>query len=427
MGQPARNPEGDKLMPDDLAPKPRTAQGLATQGLATRLSHAGRAGTHAHGFVNPAVHRGSTVLHPSCAARREGAKHRFEQFMTYGTQGGPTHYALEDVVAEIEGGTRCLIVGTGLAAVAVPLLAYLKAGDHCLMPDSVYGPARNLCDTLLRGWGVETPYYDPTVDEAAMATLIRPNTKVVYTESPGSHTFEVQDIPAIARAAHTAGAKVLMDNTWGIHHFQPFAHGVDVSIQALTKYVGGHSDVLLGSVTVNAEADWLAVRATASLLGQFASPDDAWLALRGARTMAVRLARQERSGLEVARWFEARPEVLRVMHPALPSHPQHALFQRDFTGACSLFGVVFQPRYSVEDVMRFIDSLALFGIGASWGGFESLALPTTGFVTRTTGTGEFGGPMARIHIGLEEPADLIADLEQGLAHLGTSMTSPPGL
>jgi cysteine-S-conjugate beta-lyase len=297
------------------------------------------------------------------------------------------------------------------------LMAYLKSGDHCLMPDSVYGPARNLCETLLKGWGIETTFYDPTVNEAGMRVLIRPNTKVVYTESPGSHTFEMQDVPAIARAAHAAGAKVLMDNTWGIHHFQPFAHGVDVSIQALTKYVGGHSDVLLGSVTVNSDADWQVVRATASLLGQFASPDDVWLALRGVRTMAVRLKRQEHSGLEVARWFATRPEVLRVMHPALPSHPQHDLWRRDFTGACSLFGVVFQPRYRIEDVMRFIDSLTLFGIGASWGGFESLALPTTGFITRTAGTGDFGGPMARIHIGLEEPADLIADLEQGLRRL----------
>ncbi|MBX6746978.1 MAG: cystathionine beta-lyase [Acetobacteraceae bacterium] len=398
-------------MPDDSAPQHKT------QGFATRMSHAGRAGTRVHGFVNPAVHRGSTVLYPNCEARREAAKHRFEQFMTYGTQGGPTHYALEDVIAEIEGGTRCLIVGTGLAAVAVPLMAYLKAGDHCLVPDSVYGPARNLCDTLLKGWGIETTYYDPTVDEAEMRALIRPNTRVVYTESPGSHTFEVQDIPAIARAAHAAGAKVLMDNTWGIHHFRPFMHGVDVSIQALTKYVGGHSDILLGSVTVNDEADWQVVRGAASTLGQYASPDDVWLALRGVRTMAVRLQRQAESGLEVARWFQTRPEVLRVMHPALPSHPQHALWKRDFTGTCSLFGVVFQPRYSIEDVMRFIDSLTLFGIGASWGGYESLALPTTGFVTRTAGTGDFGGPMARFHIGLEEPADLIADLERGLRHL----------
>ncbi len=399
-------------MPDDSRPK-----ATATTGFATRLSHAGRAGTHVHGFVNPAIHRGSTVLFPDCEGRREGAKHRTEQFMTYGTQGGPTHYALEDVIAEIEGGTRCLIVGTGLAAVAVPLLAYLKAGDHCLMPDSVYGPARTLATGLMRGWGIETTFYDPTVNEAATRALIRPNTRVVYTESPGSHTFEVQDVPAIARAAHAAGAKVLMDNTWGIHHFKPFAHGVDVSIQALTKYVGGHSDILLGSVTVNSPEDWQAVRGAGSQLGQYASPDDAWLALRGVRTLAVRLKRQEQSGLEVARWFESRPEVQRVLHPALPSHPQHALFRRDFTGACSLFGVVFQPRYTEGDIARMIDGLALFGIGSSWGGYESLAIPTTGTITRTATSGDLGGPAARFHIGLEEPADLIADLERGLARL----------
>ena len=406
-------------MPDDAPPSGKPGGAAAPkQRFATRLSHGGRAGTRVHGFVNPPVHRGSTVLYPDCAGRIGAAKRRFDQYLTYGTQGGPTHYALEDMVAEIEGGTRCVIVGTGLAAVAVPMLAYLKAGDHCLVPDSVYGPTRNLCDTLLKGWGVETTYYDPTVDEAAMRGLTRANTRVVFTESPGSHTFEVQDVPAIARAAHAVGARVLMDNTWGIHHFQPFAHGVDVSIQALTKYVGGHSDILLGGVTVRDEEDWKAVRGAASTLGQYASPDDVWLALRGLRTMAVRLERQEASGLEVARWLEGRPEVLQAMHPALPSHPQHHLWQRDFTGACSLFGVVFQPRYSMEDVQRFVDGLRLFGIGASWGGFESLALPTTGFLTRTAGTGEFGGPMARLHIGLEDPADLIADLEQGLARLG---------
>ena len=406
MGLAARDPEGDELMADDKK-----------QHFATRLSHAGRAGTHAYGFVNPAVHRGSTVLFPNTAARREAAKHRFDQVMTYGTQGGPTHYAFEDVIAEIEGGTRALIVGTGLAAVAVPLLAYLKAGDHCLMPDSVYGPARNLAGGLLKGWGVETSFYDPCIDEAGMRALLRSNTKVVYTESPGSHTFEVQDIPAIARAAHAGGAKVLMDNTWGIYNFQPFTKGVDVSIQALTKYVGGHSDVLLGSVTVNSDADWQVVRGAASQLGQFASPDDVWLGLRGVRTMLVRLKRQEASGLEVARWLETRPEVKQVLHPALASHPQHALYKRDFTGACSLFGLVFKPEYSLDDVCRFIDNLALFGIGASWGGFESLCIATTGNITRTAGSGDFGGPMCRIHIGLEEPADLIADLAQSLERL----------
>ena len=383
----------------------------------TAMSHAGRAATHSHGFVNPAVHRGSTVLFPNCEARREGAARRYEQHMTYGTQGGPTHYALEDVICEIEGGTRTTIVGTGLAAVMVPLLAYLKSGDHCLMPDSVYGPARNLAGTLMLGWGIETEFYDPVIGEAEMAALIRPNTKVVYTESPGSHTFELQDIPALARAAHARGAKVLMDNTWGIHTFQPFAHGVDVSIQALTKYVSGHSDIVLGSICVNSEEDWEAVRSTSSLLGQFASPDDVYLALRGVRTMALRLKHQFAASLDVAAWFEAQPQVSRVVHPGLPSHPQHALFQRDFTGGASLFGVVFQAHYTQSDLFRFIDGLALFGIGASWGGYESLAIPSTGFITRSAGTGDFGGQMARIHIGLEDVADLKADLAQGLARM----------
>ncbi|MBP0463008.1 cystathionine beta-lyase [Roseomonas sp. PWR1] len=406
-------------MPDDSAKTPHGEHRFpeGEHRFATRMSHAGRAGTRAHGFVNPPVHRGSTVLHPDCESRRTFSKDRFNRVMTYGTQGGPTQYALEDVICEIEGGTRCTLVGTGLAAVTVPLMAYLKAGDHCLMPDSVYGPARNIANGLLAGYGVETTFYDPAIDEAGAAALMRPNTKVMYTESPGSHTFELQDIPALARVAHARGAKVLMDNTWGIHHFQPFKHGVDVSIQALTKYVGGHSDVLLGSITVNSEEDHLIVRGAASQMGHFAAPDDCWLALRGARTMPVRLRQQEESGLAVARWFEARPEVQRVLHPALPSHPQHALFKRDFTGGCSLFGVVFQPRYAEADIFRFIDSLDLFGIGASWGGYESLALPTTGFITRTATSADLGGYTVRIHIGLEDVADLIADLERGLATL----------
>jgi cystathionine beta-lyase len=397
-------------MPDDLHRRPAA--------FATRMTHAGRAGVRTHGFVNPPVHRGSTVLFEDCAQRRAHALKRHEQVLTYGTQGGPTHHALEDALCEVEGGTRCTIFGSGLAAVAVPLLAYLKAGDHCLMPDSVYGPARNLAETLMKGWGIETTFHDPCVDEAGMRALLRPNTRVVYTESPGSHTFEVQDIPAIARAARSVGAKVLMDNTWGIHTFQPFRHGVDVSIQALTKYVGGHSDILLGSAVVATEEDHLAVRGAASILGQYASPDDCWLALRGLRTMPLRLKHQEQAGLEVARWLERQPQVLRVLHPALPSHPQHALWKRDFSGACSLFGLVLQPRYGQEGMLRFVDGLSLFGIGASWGGFESLCIPTTGFVTRTAGTGDFGGPVCRVHIGLEDTADLIEDLARALRGLG---------
>jgi cystathionine beta-lyase len=357
------------------------------------------------------------VLFPNVAARREAAAHRTEQVMTYGTQGGPTHYALEDVVAEIEGGSRALIVGTGLAAVAVPLLGYLKAGDHCLMPDSVYGPARNLAEGLMKGWHIGTTFYDPTIDAAGLEALIQPSTKVLYTESPGSHSFEVQDIPALAAVAHANGAKVLMDNTWGLHHFQPFQHGVDVSIQALTKYLVGHSDALLGSVTVNTPEDWAIVKGAAGAMGHFASPDDCWLGLRGARTMPVRMQRQQESGIEVAAWLEAQPQVARVLHPALPSHPGHALWKRDFTGAASLFGVVLKPQYSDAQGVALIDGLRLFGIGASWGGYESLAIPTTGFITRTATSQDLGGFTMRIHIGLESPADLIADLAAGLARL----------
>jgi cysteine-S-conjugate beta-lyase len=389
----------------------------AKLGFGTRLAHLGRAGTHVHGFVNPALHRGSTVLQPNVAARREAGKHRLDQALVYGIMGGPNHHALEDVIAAIEGGTRCQIVSSGLAAVTTPLLAYLRAGDHCLMPDSVYGPARGFADTMLTNLDIAVTYYRPEIDAAGLAALMRPNTKVVYAESPGSHTFEVQDVPALAGVAHAHGAKLLMDNTWGIHFFQPFRHGVDVSIQALTKYVVGHSDVLLGSVTTNADADWERVRGTALALGQYASPDDCWLALRGVRTMGVRLERQMRSGIEIARWFQARPEVAQVLHPALPDSPGHALWKRDFSGACSLFGIVFKPQYSAEATHAMVESLALFGIGASWGGYESLALPTTGFITRTAGSGEFAGPLCRFHIGLEEPADLIADLERGLAVL----------
>ena len=403
-------------MPDDQSP-PDLPRGMRPQGMGTRLSHAGRAGTRIRGFVNPPLLRGSTMLYPSCDERRASAATRLDQAPNYGVMGNATHHALEDVVAEIEGGTRCQIVSSGLAAVTTPLLAYLKSGDHLLMPDSVYGPARTFCDGMLAGLGIGTTYYRADIDAAGLTALLRPNTKVLYVESPGSHTFEVQDVPALAQVAHAHGAKVLMDNTWGIHFFQPFQHGVDVSIQALTKYVVGHSDVLLGSVTTADDADWERVRMAALALGQYASPDDCWLALRGVRTMGVRLKHQMQSGIAVAKWFALQPEVEQVLHPALPGAPGHELWKRDFTGACSLFGVVFKPRFSIAATHAMIDSLELFGIGASWGGYESLALPTTGYVTRTTGHGAFEGPVARFHIGLEDTADLIEDLGRGLAVL----------
>ncbi len=395
-------------MPDDIGPK--------GQRFATRLSHAGRAGTKIRGFVNPPVHRGSTMLHVDCADRLAGGNH-LAQDAVYGVMGNATHHALEDVIAEIEGGTRCQIVSSGLAAVTTPLLAYLKSGEHCLMPDSIYGPSRIFADGMLRNLGVETTFYDPTIDSAGLQRLLRPTTAVLYLESPGSHTFEVQDVPALAAAARQHGAKVLMDNTWGIHHFQPFRFGVDVSIQALTKYPAGHSDVLLGSITVANDREWHRVRMAALSLGQYASPDDCWLCLRGLRTMGVRLAQQSRSALKVAEWLQARREVKHVLFPALPGAPGHDLWKRDFTGASSLFGVVFQPEFTPAATRAMIDALSLFGIGASWGGYESLALPTTGNLTRSAGSGDFGGAAIRIHIGLEDTDDLIADLGQAFVAL----------
>ena len=383
----------------------------------TALVHAGRKPTKEYGFVNPKLVRGSTVLYPDMETKLATGKRILEPVDIYGLCGNETHFALEAAIAEIEGGSHAQVTGSGLSAITVPLLAYLKAGDHLLVPDSVYGPTRTFCDGLLRRYGVETSYYDPMITAPALEALFRTNTRVLFTESPGSHTFEVQDIPALAALAHEKGAKVFLDNTWGIHHFQPFTKGVDVSIQALTKYPGGHSDIVLGAVVVNSEEDWKWLRLGALELGNYASPDDCWLALRGLRTLHVRLKAQEAAGLRVAEWFAARPEVVRVLHPALPSCPGHEVYKRDFTGSCGLFGVAFQPNFSAADVVRMIDSLQLFGIGASWGGFESLVLPTTGTIKRSAGTGVFEGEMARFHIGLENVDDLIEDLEQGLASL----------
>lgn len=384
---------------------------------ATGFAHMGRAGTHSLGYVNPPVHRGSTTLYTSCAEFAEMSPKRLERGPLYGIYGSATHHALEDMVAGIEGGTHCEIVSSGLAAVTTALLAYLGNGDHALVTDSAYGPTRLFCSNMLARMGVSVEYYDPCIDEAGLAALMKPNTKIVYAESPGSHSFEVQDIPAIARATHAGGAKLLMDNTWGIQSFKPFAHGVDLSIQALTKYVGGHSDVMLGAITVASDEDWATVREATNQLGQYASPDDCWLALRGARTLGIRLERQMQSGLAVAAWLAQRPEIAAVLHPALPGAPGHDLWKRDFTGASSLFAVVFQADIPVSAVCRMIDALSLFGIGSSWGGYESLMICTSGFLTRDVRRLPFEGATARLHIGLEDPADLIADLAQGLERI----------
>src|SRR5881227_16341 len=382
----------------------------------TLLAHLGRHPEGQHGAVNPPVYHASTILSSNMAeweARRAPGK-RFD-VVRYGLLGTPTTFALEEAVAAIEGGYRAMLMSSGLAAITAPLQACLKCGDHLLMVDSCYGPARNFCERVLTRCGVETTYYDPLIG-GDIARLMRPNTRVVYVESPGSLTFEVQDVPAIAAAAHESGAKVLMDNTWASPYlFHSFEHGVDVSIHAATKYIVGHSDVILGAV-ITTEEMYLQVRTMAADLGHCAAPDDAYYALRGLRTLSVRLERHEKNALAVARWLQTRPEVARVLYPALPEDPGHKLWKRDFLGASGLFGVVLKPAPKAA-VDAFIDSLDLFGIGASWGGYESLIQPSYPERSRTATRWQAEGPLVRIHIGLEDPQDLIADLAQGLDRL----------
>ncbi len=384
----------------------------------TIITSVGRDPAANHGIVNPPVYHASTITHASVAALGAARERRFEPGVyTYGRHGTPTHTALEEAVAAIEGGARAVCMGSGLAAINAAILAFVEAGDHVLMVDSVYGPARRFCDAFLGRFSVETTYYDPCIG-AGIAALIRPNTKVVYVESPGSLTFEVQDIPAIAEAAHAAGAAVVMDNTWGAGlYFKPFEHGVDVSVQAATKYIVGHSDVMMGTITTT-EALWQQVRQAASDLGASSGPDDVYLALRGLRTLSVRLKRHQETGITLARWLQNRLEIRRVMHPALPEDPGHALWQRDFRGACGLFGVVLGA-YSATAIAAMLDGMEHFAMGASWGGFESLILPTNPAGVRTAKAWT-EGPTIRIHAGLEDPEDLIADLERGLARLTAS-------
>ena len=382
---------------------------------ATRLVLGGRDSLANHGFVNPAVHHVSTVLYPSAEdflARRA----RYQ----YGRRGTPTTEALENALQQLEG-PACAgvaLVPSGLAAISTALLSVLSAGDHLLVTDSVYQPTRRLCNGLLARYGIATTYYDPMIG-AGIAALLRPNTRAVFVEAPGSLTFEVQDVPAIAAAAHAHGALVLMDNTWASPlYFRSFEKGVDLSIQAATKYIGGHSDVMLGTISANAAA-WPHLDETVHQLGLCVGPDDIYLGVRGLRTLSVRLAQHHQSGLAVARWLAARPEVARVLHPALESCPGHAVWQRDFTGASGLFSIVLHP-VSARAVNAFLDALALFGIGASWGGFESLAIPFDCAAIRTASRWEPGGPTVRIHIGLEDVDDLIADLTRGFAALAAA-------
>lgn len=384
----------------------------------TTIVTAGRDPESNHGVVNPPVYHTSTILNPSMATMKEkGARREKGESVTmYGRIGHPTSLAFEEAMAEVEGGYRAFAFPSGLAAIAAAITAYVSAGDHILISDSAYRPTRSYCDGVMKRFGVETTYYDPLIG-AGIADLIRPNTKIVYVEAPGSHTFEMQDIPAIAAAAHKAGAMVLMDNTWASPlFFRPFDHGVDVSIHAATKYIVGHSDAMLGVVTTN-EAAWQPLRQTAQAMGQCVGPDDIYLGLRGLRTLGVRLRQHMVNALDVAAWLETRPEVDRVLHPGLPSHPGHAIWKRDFLGASGLFSIVLREGYSDDDLARMIDGLELFGLGASWGGYESLVIHQKPEQFRTATQWSGPGLLVRLHIGLEDPEDLKADLQAGLERL----------
>jgi cystathionine beta-lyase len=375
-------------------------------GTNTRLAHTGYDPRSFHGFVNPPVVHASTVLFPDAATMATRS-----QKYTYGTRGTPTTDALAAAIDDLEGSAGTIIVPSGLAAVTIPLLAFLSAGDHALIVDSVYFPTRNFADTMLKRLGVEIDYYDPAAG-AGIASLMKPNTKVVFTESPGSNTFEMQDIPAIAREAKARGAVVMMDNTWATPiYFRPLEHGVDISIHAATKYPAGHSDILLGTVSANA-ATWERLWQTHITLGCCAAPDDSYQVLRGLRTMGVRLERHQESALRIARWLEGQKGVSRVLHPALESHPGHAIWKRDFSGASGVFSVVLDGG-GKEKAHAFLDALKVFRLGYSWGGYESLAVHVS-LADRTVARGDYAGPVMRLQIGLENAEDLMEDISRGL-------------
>jgi cysteine-S-conjugate beta-lyase len=374
----------------------------------TTLVTAGRDTEAQKGFVNPPVVHGSTVLYPTA---EDLHAHRGE--FQYGRRGTPTTKALQEAVAALEG-PQCAGVGlapSGLAAITTTLLAVLKAGDHLLVCDNAYRPTRNFCNGLLVRYGVETTYFDPLIG-AGIAALFKPNTRAVLVEAPGSQSFEMPDIPAIAGVAHARGALVIDDNTWAtpLYH-RSLEQGVDISMQAATKYIGGHSDIMFGTISANAKA-WPLISEAIQLLGVCAGPDDVFLALRGLRTLSVRLAQHHRSGLEMARWLATRPEVVRVLHPALESDPGHTIWKRDFTGASGLFSIVLKPAPQ-KAVDALLDAVKLFGMGYSWGGFESLVIPFDCAPYRTATKWAPGGPALRLHIGLENVEDLKADLARG--------------
>ncbi len=380
----------------------------------TMAGHLGREPRRFLGAVNTPVFRATTMLFPTVAELERATRGEYDG-ISYGLHGLPTVTDLQDAVTAIEGGFGAFAVPSGLTATTLPLLALTGAGDHVLVTDSVYGPTRRFCDHHLTRIGVDVSYYDPLAG-AAIEQAFRPNTRIVFVESPGSLTFDVQDIPAIAEVAHRRGALVIADNSWATpFFFRSFDHGVDVSVHAATKYIGGHSDVLLGLIIAN-ESTHARLHRLWTDMGVTASPDDCFLALRGLRTLPTRLARHQASALAIAQWVRARPEVKEVIYPALPGSRGHALWQRDFTGASGLFGIVLHPIAKAR-IDAMLDGMRLFGMGWSWGGFESLIIPTYPERTRTATKWDAGGPCLRLHIGLEDSEDLIADLAGGFARL----------
>lgn len=388
--------------------------GERKRGRATDVAHVGRDPKQQLGAVNTPVYRASTILFETVADLEAAERNAFPG-ITYGLDGLPTVRDLQAAFAALEGGHASVAVPSGLAAITLALLATTQAGDHVLVTDAVYGPTRRFCNNQLRRFGIEVSYYDPLLG-AAIEREFRANTRVVFTESPGSLTFEVQDIPAIAEVAHARNALVVLDNTWATPlGFPAFARGVDVSLHAVTKYVGGHSDVLAGVITGTA-ATFPRLQRLWTDLGVTLSSDDAFLALRGLRTLAVRLDRHTRSALAIARWLRARPEVEEVIFPALPGSRGHELWKRDFTGACGLFGVALKPVAKAR-LDALLDGMRLFRMGFSWGGFESLIIPANVPQAKRTLPWSVRGPYLRLHVGLEDVDDLIADLADGLARL----------
>jgi cystathionine beta-lyase len=380
------------------------------RGTRTRLVHAGRSPSDQHGFINTPIYRGSTVLFPTVAAL-EGRRAAY----TYGTKGTPTTDALERAWSELAGAAGTVLAPTGLAAITLALMTTVKAGDHILVTDSAYGPTRHFCDTVLVRMGIETQYYDPCVG-AGIEALMRPNTSTVLVEAPGSQSFEMQDIPAISAVAHRRDACVIMDNTWATPlFFPPHERGVDLAIEAGTKYLSGHSDLLLGLVSSN-QTWWRRLRQTFDAFAMCAGPEDVFLALRGLRTMELRLKEAERQGLALATWLEQRSEVLRVLHPALPDDPGHAIWKRDFSGSSGLFSVILKP-CSHDAIAAMLDGLELFGMGYSWGGYESLVIPFDCATYRTATAWTPGGPALRFQVGLENIEDLKDDLDRGFERL----------